>query len=231
MKLIYFSVGLLLALCIVIVLPVKPTAKTASVMLQSDAGTCSGVIIAHPHVLLTASHCRGLLKDGFVKTITEDGKVHFQELIKEDPVSDLLILTAPDTPGIEIAEALRPGDKLTSWTHGSGLKLYSTEGEYIEDKRVEVPLFEIKSSEDEEACKSQFKFEQVEFSALFYPFTMCALVSWVSETTIPVVPGSSGGAVINQHGDLAGIVSSTDGHHSQLVRLIDIKAALKGMTD
>lgn len=53
--------------------------------------------------------------------------------------------------------------------------------------------------------------------------TFCAVRGLETATTAEIVPGSSGGAIVNASGDIIGIASMTDGHFGYIVRLLDIQ--------
>jgi hypothetical protein len=198
------------------------------VQLVSPNGSCSGEQIKAPSgktYILTAGHCRPLEKDGSITAINSDGQKIERRIIAEDPKSDLLLLEGlPNRGGLEIASSSRMGDHIRTFTHGAAKAAYKTEGELIQDEVISILVGIIESDKDREQCKSAPKYAIDKVDVFFGLVTMEACVMKVAETssTAMTVPGSSGGAVVNDRGELVAVVSAGGDGFSYLVRHIDI---------
>ncbi len=184
-------------------------------------GSCSGEQIIAPSgrkYILTAGHCRDL-NDGkpSITVKTEDGRTLERAIIAEDPNSDLLLLEGvPGVEGLSIAESYSPQQHVRTFTHGGGLPLYKTEGVLIGQKFINIPLYEINISQCGQQKNIIGKTED--------GGDLCGLHVKEMVTTALVVPGSSGGIVVDDSGDLIGVVSATTGEFGLIVTIQDIKA-------
>lgn len=184
-------------------------------LLHSNIGTCSGVqVLVEGKVrMLTAGHCVEVSEDG--KTLmakSESGKDVKISIIKEDPRSDLLILTAADDKFLDIAKSLDNREHVHSMSHGLAYPTYRTDGSVIDlDKEIAVTV-----GYGECPSKPKFFFGGGPFGQV------CILKVKEVITTAWVVPGSSGGAMLNDKGELVGIISISNGPFSGIVKLLDI---------
>lgn len=203
--------------------PSDNSIRSHVVKLVSAKGSCSGEQIKAPSgmlYILTAAHCKVLAVDGSIKVITEDGRELPRRVIEEDLQSDLLILEGvPNLPGFDIAKRVSAKDHVRTFTHGYGMDTYKTEGVIIQNMRVQIPISAIGSTEDEEKCEEQPKQKAV--NAGFFG-KVCAMDVIETATTAMILAGSSGGPVVNDQGDLVGVVSAGDGQIGMLVTLKDI---------
>lgn len=194
---------------------------------------CSGVQVhagSGQDYLLTAGHCNVLADDnGSIGVILDNGDHLQRRIIEEDANSDLLLLEGvPNLHGVEVSKALEPSAHITAFTHRKGMATSKSEGAVIESQRVAAPVSEISSEGDEEACLSKLKQSVVAVDFLgVVTIKFCVLVVDENVTTLPISPGSSGGMVVNENGDLVGIVSMGDGEFSYIVLLKDIQAFIK----
>jgi len=200
---------------------------------ENNRGTCTGEQVkaaSGTEYILTAGHCAGLANEqGSIKVITEDGREMMRKIIAEDANSDLLLLeAAPNTRAMEIAANIHSSEHLRSFTHGQGLDTYKTEGEYVQEQEVEIPLFIVTSDNEGKCNMPKLKMKDM---PIFFGFMVkvCSLVVKTAITTVPIVPGSSGGPIVNDNGDLTGVASASapDSFISILVRLQDIQNFLK----
>lgn len=203
------------------------------VKLRSEHGECSGEQVQAPSgqsYILTAGHCRELADEGGTFTVhTESGAIIKRKIIAEDPSSDLLLVEGlPGVKGLSIAGWAGQQEQVRTFTHGADMDTYKTEGVLIEVKEVTIPIELIASDEEIKACTSQSKFKAVDIDTIFGPMKMCAMSVMEVATTAMIVPGSSGGAVVNSNGDLIGVVSAGGDGFGFLVRLSDVHAFLAG---
>lgn len=203
--------------------------RERTVKLVGNGGLCSGEQVhadtSGADYILTAAHCRRLSEDSAsIKVIAEDGRTLMRKIIAEDDNSDLLLLEGiPKLRGLDMAKEIYRFQKVRTFTHGRGHATYETEGMLVGEEHVEFGLFEISNETDLKMCETKLKNRVViNLSGL-----VCAMSVEEVVTTAMVVPGSSGGMVINGSGELVGVVSAGDGVFGYLVRLADIKNFLK----
>lgn len=201
--------------------------KDRVVLIKDEHGLCSGEQIKAPsgvNYILTASHCAGLRdKDNNFSVTTESGVTLKRKLIAEDPNSDLLLIEGlPNISGIDIASSLKTEEEIRTFTHGMGLKTYRTIGTYIITQKSQVQVVP-------EACESGYpKYRSIDIPTFFGLFRFCIMETQQEVVTAMIVPGSSGGMVVNSSGDLVGVVSAGDGHFGFLVSIDDIHNFMSG---
>lgn len=202
--------------------------KSKIVRIVSQIGMCSGEQVRAPSgqdYILTAGHCRKLSSSDNMFTIkTEDGKSIERKLIQEDPNSDLMLIEGlPGLEGLHIAPSSYAGEHITTLTHGDNLDTYATKGDLIQMQKLTVPVSEITSDEDRAKCSYMPK-----NTVLSSPFggQYCCLNIFEVISTAIIVPGSSGGAILDSHMNLVGVASAGDGTFSSFVSLKDIKEFL-----
>lgn len=199
--------------------------RSMVVKLQSPKGSCSGVKVIAPSgrsYVLTARHCEELVDKGRVLAIEEDDSREYLNLVAVSKYSDLMLLSSPDKTGVVLASDTDKHQSAHSMTHGHGFPSYRTDGELLEKVTIDVKAFEIISKADIEKCLSQ----EDRYVAQDFIFEVCIAKESVMASTVHVVPGSSGGPVVNEYGSLIGIVSASDDAFSYLVSLGEIKAFL-----
>lgn len=198
--------------------------KARSVKLEGNGGECSGEQVRSPSgvdYILTAAHCAPLAQAGSIQVTTEGGRVLRRRVIAEDSASDLLLLEGlPNLQGLSIADKDYASQSVRTFTHGNRLDTYETDGVLIQDKKIKVMLGIIASDAQEAYCSSLPKYKIVDL--VF--FKACVLDVEETVTTALVVPGSSGGMVVDDTGDLVGVVSASGEGFGFLVKLEDIKA-------
>jgi hypothetical protein len=201
--------------------------RDRTVMLKGKHGACSGEQIVAPsgeNYILTAAHCRDIAVDGSMTVIMESGASLQRKVIAEDPNSDLLLLEGlPGTEGLRIAKSYRMTQEIRTFTHGARMDTYKTEGVLVQKTKVEIPMYDIQTPEQEEACSSAPKTKPID--GLFGRF--CLFSSDEVVTTAMIVPGSSGGMVVDSSGRLVGVVSAGGGGFGYLVPLEAIHAFLE----
>jgi hypothetical protein len=201
-------------------------ARNRVLKLFDVTGACSAVLVWAPSgkaYTLTAGHCRPEVHEGKIKARNESGQEYLLDFIAEDPTADLMLLSAPYQIGMDIAKNIGTHEPVHTMTHGRGMPSYRTDGEFLVLDLIEFALFPVVTVEDLVRCSGpKYVVMQKEFE------TMCGVQSFQSVTTARIVPGSSGGPLMNAWGELVGIASTTDDSFSTFASLADIHAFLKG---
>lgn len=205
--------------------------RSSVVKLDSGRGSCSGSQIEAPSgnkYILTAAHCIVLAQDGIIHVVTEDAGSYFSRVVEEDDKADLLLLEpAPGVPAIKIAKDLSRHQHLKSFTHGNGYPTYSTEGQYIGEDIAQFLVGEINTDADRANCaKPKNKIEKIDFFGIA-EIEVCTVKVVESVTTVKLVPGSSGGLIVNDDGEMAGVCSAGNQDFNYLVTLKDIHRFLE----
>jgi hypothetical protein len=207
--------------------------KKAVLLLNPEKGIqCSGEQIQAPSgktYILSAAHCRVIADSGdSIEVHDAEGRVINRKVVAEDPNSDLLLLEGlPDTDGLRVAPFDTIDEHVRTYTHGRGMPTYKTEGNILGYKWIEASLGKIEEGKVEEC--SQFPKNRVVTTAdpFFGSLSLCVMGVNETMTTALVVGGSSGGMVVNDDGELVGVVSVEDGPFSGMVRLTDINNFLR----
>lgn len=206
--------------------------KSKSVKLELEGfGQCSGEQIVAPSghtYILTAAHCKELRGDKNSITVsTEDGTKLERAIIAEDLKSDLLLLEGiPDKGGLSIADSSYQGQHVRTFTHGHGFPTYESQGALVGNSHVHVMLGII-GINYMGSCKGA-KYKIIDIDAGFMVVQACTLDVEETASTAFIVPGSSGGMIVNDSGELVGVVSAGDGVFGYFVKLSDIQDFLEG---
>lgn len=213
--------------------PSETKIKSKVVMLSGNHAFCSGEQVKAPsdvNYILTAGHCKDLAVDGKITIITEDGKTLDRRIVAEDPKSDLLLLEGlPGVEGLPIAKGSYKGQWVRTFTHGHRMATYKTEGFLVQDKEIEIQVGDITNQSELEACSGAPKYKVIsmdlEISGNKVSLgALCIMQVIETVTTAGIVPGSSGGAIVNGAGELVGVASAGDKIFGYLVTLADIRA-------
>lgn len=212
--------------------PSDAVLREAVVQLLSEHGGCTGIQVTAPsgtQYVLTAAHCRPLLdENNHVTAVSEHGFKDTLTFVQEDDKSDLMLLTgSPKFGAVSVATiAPRLHEHVHSLTHGGLAPTYRTDGEMLDSVPGGFLISEVENEEDAKKCEAMPKYRVIDI--LFGK--ACALDVLTSRTTAQIIPGSSGGPLFNDSGDLVGIASY--GNPQQLtfgyfVRQADIQEFLK----
>lgn len=196
------------------------------VRISSPHGMCSGEQVHSPSgadYILTAAHCKILSDNGNYKITREDGSVLIRKQIAEDPNSDLMLLEGvPGLRGLDIASDLKKNEHVRTFTHGKNMDTYKTEGEIIMIKEIQIMISIINSPEEADACSKMPKNKVMSAMPPFDMIQACILDVKEVAMTAKIVPGSSGGPVVSDSGELLGVCSASDGDFNYIVDLSDI---------
>jgi hypothetical protein len=211
-------------------IPTDSEMRASVVKLDSPRGSCSGTQVEAPSgkkYILTAAHCLPLAQDGIMHVVTEDAGSYFSKVLEEDMTSDLLLLEpAPGVPAVKIAKDLSRNEHLKSYTHGAGYPTYSTEGSYVGEDIAQFVSGQIDSDADRAKCSAaKNKIEKMSFFGIDMG-EVCTVKVPESVVTVKLVPGSSGGMVANDRGELMGVCSCGNQDFTMLVTLKDIQKFL-----
>lgn len=200
------------------------------VMLSGNDGFCSGEQVRTDKgedYILSAGHCHELQdKEGNIEVITESGRHIKRKVIAEDQNSDLLLIEGlPNLRGIDIAKSDHRFESIRTFTHGGGMATYETDGHIIQDQHLDIPLFMAEDQDSISRCNmSKEKIESVQI--FIFNVQMCMLSVDETITEALIVPGSSGGMIVDRSGDLVGVASASAGSFGSMVRLQDIRKFL-----
>lgn len=174
-------------------------------MLDTEGGACTAVQVLAPSgktFLLSASHCfdRG---HSIAIAYSEDLIPVAVRVLWSDFDKDLVLLTTPNgKQGINVADSVYTHQKVHTLTRGGVLPTHRTDGEVL----CEASGYRLCWGPLQRSFKRP----------LLY-------------TTAAVLHGSSGGPLLDEKNNLAGIVDRVDGFDfSYSVTIADIKAFLKG---
>lgn len=208
--------------------------RNRSVMLFGAIGQCSGEQVRAPSgvdYILTAGHCADIAEDGNMWVKTENGQILSRRVIAEDPTADLLLVEGlPGMEGLPIADTISRFEHVRTFTHGKGLMTYKTDGWLVQSKEIKIPLWQGDTDDKQQMPDRCFmpKMGIISMETFFGPTTICYLDVFEIVTTAKIVPGSSGGMVVDDDGKLAGVASATDEYgFGYLVRLTDIQRFIR----
>ncbi len=221
------SAGMVIACTIALVTDSQENLiRSRVVKLKGAHGMCSGEQIrtdSGQDYILTAAHCRHFEENGSITVINESGQSIQRRVIAEDINSDLLLLEGlPNMKGLAIAKNSYNRQRVRTFTHGRNLPTYETQGVLIGDTLVKVPVKIISTEEEAAACVAMPKYKIEE--NIFARF--CVLAVQEMGTTALIVPGSSGGVVVDSSGDVVGVASASGDNFGWLVTLGDIQRFL-----
>lgn len=207
-------------------------ARNRIVRLYSRTSECTGVEIRAPsgkRYTLTAAHCRSILSEkGNAWAQTEDGERYIVSYVLEDEKSDLMLLTAAGPSAFTIATETSKHEHVHTMTHGDNMPAFRTDGELLEERLVDFPLFVVGDQTSLIAC-SMPKYQLGVMFSPNGPIIICSFHMTQLYTTAMVLHGSSGGPLLDANNRVIGIVSTLqETGLSTFVTLKDIQKFLKG---
>jgi S1-C subfamily serine protease len=182
---------------------------------------CSAIEVRAPsgkNYTMSAAHCAAMAINGYVTAINEDGDQKMIKVLEVDDPHDLMLLEPYDEKSIDVAKSEQRHQRVHTITHGHGMPSYRTDGELLDIVNITLAT-PIDSDEALAKCKN-IVINDLELG--------CEKKYNVIMSTAQVLPGSSGGAVLNEEGKLVGIVSCTDGFFAGFIPIDDINNLLKG---
>lgn len=193
--------------------------------LKSREGSCSAVEVHSRSGMvytLSAAHCKVLIEDGGVMAFNEQNVSKHLKMLQIDYANDLMLLEAFDNKAIDVAKNVYKHERVRVLAHGRGYPTYRVDGELLGEELIHVgePLT---SQATKDYCDS-VPGSDIEYT-MFGAVCMFTINEMQSSATIQ--PGASGGPVLNNKGELVGIVSTGDGIFSGFVPLAKIHDFLK----
>lgn len=197
--------------------------RSRVIELKGNGALCSGIQVHSPKggdYILSAAHCSELAKDGIIYASSDEHRFIPRHVVEIQSDTDLMLLEGmPDMKGIAIADAAPMHRVYQAYTHGNGQSTHRADGEYLEEKQIEVLKDIVMNDEEQKKCEAEPKQRVADGIYCVHEYTMVV-------TTIHVEPGSSGGPVVNNKDELTGIVSSANSYFSNMVPLHYIQAFL-----
>jgi putative serine protease PepD len=190
-----------------------PSVVTISVASQRAGGSGSGVILSEDGYVLTNNHVvtlDGESNDGTIEVTTADGRIFAAEIVGNDPTVDLAVIKLVDasrlTP-IEFGDidALDVGDRAVAIGAPLGLANTVTDGIVsVLDRSIQIRSSAVPDDgSDDDGGQNPFDFDipgqQSDSGA-------GSISVPVIQTDASINPGNSGGALVNDSGELIGIV-------------------------
>jgi S1-C subfamily serine protease len=176
-------------------------------------------ILSNWHVCLAAV-------DGVMRATSEDGEITFVDVVRSSSKVDLCLLKSKGLAPIPISTTdVKTYDTVhTAGYPGLGTKnAVPATGDVIGPKAVEIPLPPFRDA----SCPGDLP--AVDYLGMFgEKIRFCMLRMMVVDTTATIAPGASGSPVVNNQGELVGVINSTNGiaNHGAMVPLASVKAFL-----
>lgn len=203
--------------------------RSKAVKLTNGHMMCSGEQVEGPSgmtYILTAAHCREIADEtGSMQVIDANGRTLQRKIIAEDPNADLLLLEGlPNMTGLKIAKKSPMPQHVRTFTHGHDFDTYKTEGQTIMKRSEWFPLCDPgEPMLPNDKCKcNQPKNKIAEVQDMFGRARVCLVYTVEEAMTAQVVPGSSGGMVVDDNNELTGVVSATDDMFGYMTDSIEI---------
>lgn len=179
--------------------------------------------------LVTNAHvCEGIEKDGevYVRLATEDLPIP-RHVLQKSPTTDLCLVEAlPQAKPVEMAESdPGAGDLLTAIGHPKLFQMTETSGLVIGPRKITMldRLIPLPGECDEP------KHERKEIDILFFKVPACLIHLDAIQTTVVILPGSSGSPLFDEAGKVRGVAFGADSNDNwaAIVPVSDLREFLE----
>lgn len=191
-----------------------PSVVTIRVSSQGSGGSGSGVILSDDGYVLTNNHVvtlDGASNDSAIEVTTADGRIFAAEIVGNDPTVDLAVIKLVDASGLTPIEfgdvdALDVGDRAVAIGAPLGLANTVTDGIVsVLDRSIQIASSAVPDdgTQEEDGGQNPFNFDipgqpsNPGSGSISIP---------VIQTDASINPGNSGGALVNDSGELIGVV-------------------------
>jgi putative serine protease PepD len=186
---------------------------TINVSSDASGGSGSGVILSEDGYVLTNNHVvtlDGASNDGTIEVTTADGRIFAAEIVGNDPTVDLAVIKLIDASGLTPIEfgdvdALDVGDRAVAIGAPLGLANTVTDGIVsVLDRSIQIASSAVPDDgTEDDGGQNPFNFD-----IPGQPSTPGAgsISIPVIQTDASINPGNSGGALVNDSGELIGVV-------------------------
>jgi hypothetical protein len=191
------------------------------VHLVSSNGSCTGTQIraqSGKDYILSAGHCADLQNQrAQILVVTDSGDMLSRAVLDVNLELDLMLLEGiPGMKGLPLADSAMKGQEVISYTHGHGLPIYSARG----------ILGDVGPAQIAELIGSPMEFFQCMVGG-GNPVSdgeqgYCVKSYMLRASSMPLLGGASGGAILNMRGQVIGVAESQD-EHTHDGFLVDIK--------
>lgn len=190
-----------------------PSIVTIGASAGNAAGTGSGIILTDDGYVLTNSHVvtlDGAAGDASIDVTTSDGRIFDAEIVGTDPLTDLAVIRlvgATDLTPIEWASSsdLNVGDRAVAIGAPLGLSNSVSDGIVSAlDRGISVASSAVPEEEESDGSEDAPDFNFDFPGRPSQPTSTVALP--VIQTDAAVNPGNSGGALLNDQGELIGVI-------------------------
>lgn len=179
--------------------------------------------------IITNAHVCGLAEDGKV-FVYYWGDEYRLQVIKKYATNDLCAIEAPKTAGlaVNIAKSFKEGEAAYAIGHPLLEPLTITLGEL--SGPVSVSVLIAKNVKPEECTGETFRFIDLSgtLDDIFGTSNVCIRDLEAEASTVSILPGNSGSAVVNTFGSVIGVAFAANepGTRSYIVPLSDLRAFL-----
>lgn len=192
-----------------------PSVVTISVSSQNAGGSGSGVILSDDGYVLTNNHVvtlDGASNDSTIEVTTADGRIYSAEIVGTDPTVDLAVIKLADASGLTPIEfgdvdALDVGDRAVAIGAPLGLANTVTDGIVsVLNRSIQIASSAVPddgTEDDGDTGQGPFNFDIPGQQGSTGSGTISIPVI---QTDASINPGNSGGALVNDSGELIGVV-------------------------
>jgi putative serine protease PepD len=192
-----------------------PSVVTIAVSSQSAAGSGSGIILSDDGYVLTNNHVvtlDGASNNGTIEVTTADGRIFSAEIVGTDPTVDLAVIKLVGASGLTPIEfgdvdALDVGDRAVAIGAPLGLANTVTDGIVsVLNRSIQIASSAVPddgTEDDGDSGQGPFNFDIPGQQSTTGSGTISIPVI---QTDASINPGNSGGALVNDSGELIGVV-------------------------